>query len=94
MRLRHFVATACTLVMVGAPLHAQTITSELIDRFIVGRTAEKPELTKVGSEIDELDKKIRKFRECYRELRDAGQVVGTRAAGFAAKALTQRKLER
>ena len=89
MRLRLLAATACTLVMAAAPLHAQTITGQMIDRFIVGRAAEKPELSKVGSELDELDKKIRKFRECYKELQDAGQVVGTRAAGFAAKALTR-----
>ena len=89
MRLRVLVATACTLLSVAAPVHAQDITNDLIDRFIRGRAAEKPELAKVGSEIDELDKKIRKFRECYKELQDAGQVVGTRAAGFAAKALTR-----
>lgn len=89
MRLRNLALAACTLVLAALPLRAQDITNDVIDRFIAGRAAEKPELAKVGSELDELEKKIRKFHECYKELRDAGQVVGDRASGFAAKALAR-----
>jgi hypothetical protein len=91
MRRTSLLAAACSVLLASAPLGAQDLSNDLIDRFLAGRAAEKPELAKVGTQLDDLDGKIKKFRECFQNLRDAGQVVGGRAAGFAAKALTRAK---
>jgi hypothetical protein len=89
--LKRIVTAACTLLLLGAPLGAQEITTESVDRFITGKKAEKPELQKVATQTAELDKKIKEFRKCFAELREAGQVVGVSASGFKAKAIVRAK---
>ena len=90
-RRRAFVAVSCSLMLLAAPLRAQQITTESIDRFIAGKNAEKPSMQKVSAQLKELDKKIADWRKCYAELRDAGQVVGMSPSGFKAKAVTRAK---
>lgn len=91
MRPPNLTTLLCALSLVAMPLHAQTITNESIDRFITGKKAEQPELSKVSAQVKELDKKIKDFRGCYAELREAGQVVGMSAQGLKAKAVTRAK---
>ncbi len=91
MKLHSLVPTLCALVLIAMPLQAQTITNESIDKFIAGRNAEGPELAKVSAQVKELDKKIKDFRECFAQLRELGQVTGTSASGFRAKAITRAK---
>lgn len=91
MRLRHLVLAAGTMLLFAAPVRAQTITAESIDRFLAGRAAEKPELDKVGTQSKELQKKIKEWNKCWADLREIGQVVGMRPDGFKAKALARAK---
>jgi hypothetical protein len=90
-RLQRIVVAACSLLVLAAPLRAQEINAESIDRFIQGKNAEKPSIQKVSAQVKELDKKIADWRKCYAELREAGQVVGMSPSGFKAKALTRAK---
>ena len=90
-RLQRIAFAACLLLPFAAPLRAQEITTESVDRFITGKRAEKPELQKVSAQVKELDKKIADWRKCYAELREAGQVVGMSPSGFKAKAVTRAK---
>ena len=85
------IAVAALLVLVAAPLRAQDITPESVDRFIKGKNAEKPELDKVATQLAELDKKIKDWRDCYGQLREIGQVTGTSPSGFKMKAVTRAK---
>src|SRR4051812_15633680 len=91
MRLMTVVSACCTVLLLAAPLRAQDITTESVDRFITGKRAEKPELQKVAAQTKELDKKIVDWRKCYGELREAGQGGGVSPSGFKAKALTRAK---
>lgn len=91
MRLRNLVLAASTMLLFAAPVRAQTITAESIDRFLAGRAAEKPELDKVGSQSKELQTKIKEWNKCWADLREIGQVVGMRPDGFKAKALARAK---
>ena len=91
MRFPHIARALSALVVIALPLQAQTITNESIDRFIAGRNAEGPELAKVAEQTKELDKKIKDFRDCFNGLRELGQVTGTSASGFKAKAITRAK---
>jgi hypothetical protein len=90
-RLSRVAIATGTLLLFTAPLCAQEITTESVDRFITGKRAEKPELQKVSAQVKELDKKVADWRKCYAELREAGQVVGMSPSGFKAKALTRAK---
>lgn len=91
MRLRNVVLAASTLLLFAAPVRAQTITAESIDRFLAGRAAEKPELDKVGGQAKELQKNIKDWNKCWADLREIGQVAGMRPDGFKAKALARAK---
>jgi len=91
MRLSHLARALCALAVIALPLQAQTITNESIDHFIAGRNAEGPELAKVADQTKELDRKIKDFRDCFNGLRELGQVTGTSASGFKAKAITRAK---
>lgn len=89
MRSSHLATVLCACSLLAMPLRAQTITNESIDRFIAGKNAEQPELAKVSAQVRELDRKIKDFRGCFGELREAGQVAGVSASGFKAKAVTR-----
>lgn len=91
MSLRRLAAVLCAHLVIALPLQAQTVTNESIDKLIAGRKAEATELAKVADQTKELDRKIKEFRDCFAQLRELGQVTGTSASGFKAKAVTRAK---
>ena len=83
-------ALAATLLSIGsaAPVSAQdkTITEEFLDLLIRAFQTESEERDKVGTELAEVDEKIRKFNEC-KELYEVGAAAsGSRLGGIAARA--------
>src|SRR5688572_214513 len=64
MRFRPVVLTAAALFLFAGAAGAQTITNEVLTAFLRGREAEKPELEKVGGQIDEIDQKAKDYRSC------------------------------
>jgi hypothetical protein len=88
MKARLTLAATILTVALATPAAAQvTISEGIIDQFLNGRQVEAAELDKVADKLEEMDEKIRKFRECA-ELVQAGRAVagGGAAGGLAARA--------
>ena len=64
MRFRPLLVAILAILVFSPPVLAQDITEDAVTAFIKGRQAEKPELEKVGANLDELDEKIKKWRDC------------------------------
>ena len=84
MRFRPVLFAALALLMVSPGLKAQDITEDAVTSFIKGRQAEKPELEKVGAELDELDEKIKKFKDC-------SEIINETMSGLKAKVALKAK---
>jgi hypothetical protein len=88
MKTRLTVAATILALTLAAPAAAQvTISEGIIDQFLRGRQVEAAEIDKVADKLEELDDKIKKFRECA-DLIQAGRDVagGGAAGGLAARA--------
>src|SRR5688572_7117338 len=92
MRRQLFVAALLTAVATGSALaQSTTITDDIINLFLKGRAAEKPELEKVATQLDEIDQKLEKFRECYKLIAEADNATGKKLGGLAGKAMLKAK---
>ena len=85
---RMLTVTVLLLLAISTNAYAQTkITDEVVSQFLKGRKAEEPELEKVAAQIEELDTKLEKFRECYKLVAGADDVTGNKLGGLAGKAM-------
>ena len=92
MRRQLLIAPLLSLAMAAsASAQNTTITDDIINLFLKGRAAEKPELEKVATQIDELDEKLSKFRECYKLVAGADEATGKKLGGLAGKAMLKAK---
>ena len=80
MRFRTLLFAALAIFMVSPRLGAQDITDDAVTSFIKGRQAEKPELEKVGAQLDELDEKIKKWRDCAAIIQETMSGLKAKAA--------------
>jgi len=85
---RILTAALLLLLLSSTDAYAQTrITDEVVTQFTRGREAEEPEFEKVAEQIEELDEKIEKFRECYQLVAGADDATGNKLGGLAGKAM-------
>lgn len=70
MRFRSTIFSVLALFVLAVPARAQNITEESITAFLRGLTAEKPELSKVQTQLSDIDEKIKKFKDCSEILRE------------------------
>lgn len=84
MHLRSLILAALATFTVATGVQAQSITDEVLTAFLKGRAAEGPELEKVGPQLDEIDEKIKKFRDC-------GEIINETMSGLKAKVALKAK---
>ncbi|MBI4409066.1 MAG: hypothetical protein HY561_05130 [Gemmatimonadetes bacterium] len=98
MKVRHCgaAAVAVLLTLAGAPAaYAQKdaieITVDVIERLLRAYTAEDSEREKVAAEREDVEARLRQFRECASTFQAAGGAVGGRLGGLGAKAAMKAK---
>jgi hypothetical protein len=84
MRFRSFLLAGLAMLFAATSASAQSITDEVLTKFITGRQAEQPELDKVGAQLDEIDDKIKSFRSC-------AEVINETMSGLKAKVALKAK---
>ena len=84
MRFRSMWLAAFAILFIGSSASAQSITDDVLTAFIKGRQAETPELDKVGAQLDEIDEKIKKFRDC-------SEIINETMSGLKAKVALKAK---
>jgi hypothetical protein len=84
MRFRFIGLATLAILLIGSSAQAQSITDDVLTAFIKGREAERPELDKVGAQIDALDEKIKNFRSC-------SEIINETMSGLKAKVALKAK---
>jgi hypothetical protein len=84
MRFRSMTLALLAILFVGTSASAQTITDDVLTAFIKGRQAEGPELDKVGTQLDDIDEKIKNFRSC-------AEIINETMSGLKAKVALKAK---
>jgi hypothetical protein len=84
MRFRSMTLAALAVLFVSTGARAQSITDDVLTAFIKGRQAEQPELDKVGTQLDEIDDKIKNFRSC-------AEIINETMSGLKAKVALKAK---
>jgi hypothetical protein len=86
------LALALTLVPGTASAQQQmSLTDEIIVAFLKGHEAEKPELAKVETQIDELETKLTDFRKCLKDLQDVAKAAGKDLGGISGRVAIRAK---
>lgn len=84
MRFRILTLAALALLCVAPGVRAQSISDDVLAAFIKGRQAEQPELDKVGTQIEDLDTKIKQWRDC-------AEIINETMSGLKAKVALKAK---
>ncbi len=84
MRFRSITLAVLAVLFAGSSARAQSITDDILTAFITGRQAEQPELSKVGTQLDEIDQKIKDFKSC-------SEIINETMSGLKAKVALKAK---
>ena len=80
MRFPCLLLVSAIVLATPAAASAQDITDQKITSFLAGVAAEKPELEKVGAELDALDEQIKEFGSCAEIIRETMSGLKAKAA--------------
>jgi hypothetical protein len=84
-----FVATLALAVSASAA--SAQYTPQAVDKFIAGLEAERPELDRVGAQLNAIDEKIAAFRRCYEEMDAAARAAGRDLGGISGRVAVRAK---
>jgi hypothetical protein len=90
MRVRSTLLVSLVLALIVIPAQARAqraldVTADVIERFLNAYDREKSETKTVEPQVTDLDDKIKKWEQCERDFRAAGEASGSRLGGLAAR---------
>lgn len=86
--IRRSFALLTALVIAAPGIGAQelTLSTDVLDRFVTSHDKEREEIAALDPQLREIDRKIRRFRECKLAFEAAGSATRSRLGGLAARA--------
>jgi hypothetical protein len=86
--IRRTIAVLVALTVASSAVAAQelAINTDVLDRFVTAHDKEREEIAALDPQLREIDRKIRRFRECKLAFEAAGSATRSRLGGLAARA--------
>lgn len=86
--IRRTIVLLAALTFASTVADAQEITlsTDVLDRFVTAHDKEREEIAALDPQLREVDRKIRRFRECKLAFEAAGSATRSRLGGLAARA--------